>query len=1643
MASKMKSTARRTASNRKTIDLDAKRARFLKETVEAVAGSDLEDAPFDGVLLSAFSDAVIKKVEDRYIRQHSGADVAAQMGDSLAFLMERGEGEIRVRVFTPTLEERGYMKAGTVVETLMRDQPFLFNTIKQSLADHGVRVLNSMNVVISVERDAAGGLQGVGPGVEDASRESYCRFYVDPIEDPGAAAGLCQDVRERLETARQVVSDFRRMEKLARDLRTEYHCLGSVHADLASYLGEAGDFLDWLVDGHFLFMGASVFEPKGQGAVKLNPEAGLGIKTGLARCLPEDQDEANECFRFERPVDKYFIRVGKSAEDSRVHRPGKIDHILVRRYDMDGRPAGGVILHGLFTYKAISSRGGDIPILQKKISEIVQEEEALEDTHQYKAISDAFNSLPVEFLFTASSEEITRLIRTMLSADREGRMSFHLTSDDVRGSAYLFAVVPKGSYSDELRMQMEGIVVAETRATYRDHRAYIGKANSVILHFFLTGGDPAAVVEEELYERLVEVCSPWLDRVARVLTERVGEDRAFELVEQIAVAFPDAYRASRTPEAAATDVFQCERVVQGGGIGFELMGVEGDDRTAHLTLYESENIYLTDILPVLDNFGLRVRDQDAYTLQFPGGGSLVMDSFRIDAGEARSKQLLAGRDRILEALRAVFSRSVGDDPLNRLITETSLGWEEVDVLRAYIGHARQLDSIFTKTMMRRVVLDNPAVVEKLIGCFRSRFAPTFDGVAPEEEERTALMAGAHEALEEVLGQVGSFQQDRMLRALFNGIQATLRTNAYRTDRAFHYLSFKLACDQVVAMHDPRPWREIYVHHIDMEGIHMRGGAVARGGLRWSDRPDDYRSEVLGLMTTQMIKNTLIVPVGAKGGFVLKGPPPSGETMRAFADRMYQILIRGLLDLTDNRTENGVEPPRDTVRHDGDDPYLVVAADKGTAHLSDTANALSAEYGFWLDDAFASGGSTGYDHKVEGITAKGAWACTRRHFSEMGMDPETDSIRVVGIGDMSGDVFGNGMILSQSMQLVAAFNHLHVFLDPDPDPAASFAERTRLFGLPRSAWTDYSADLISAGGGVFDRQAKSITLSPEVSQMLGVDEESMSGEALIHAVLAMPVDLLWNGGIGTYVKAVSESDREVSDSANDALRRDAPEIRARVIGEGGNLGVTQRGRVEYALSRGRINTDAVDNAGGVNLSDHEVNLKVLFAPLIRRGEMTLEDRNALLREVAAEVVDDVVVDNEVLSLRISLDERRSRVDIFGFGRCIKGLKDAGILNLTQERLPFKRVLEERQAAHKGLTRPELAVVGSYVKMRVYRGLLAGDPLPESMARRFLDAYFPDKVASDHQDAIAEHMLRHEILCTVQTNQIVDYGGATLFHEMEERTGRPVVDIVRAYLGANAFTGADELKAALRREEGTVSAEGLYQAFLEVEQLVRDGVFWILSTLQAKELFACDGAHWETVKERFDELRKEMGDAIVGRASTRFRKAVRTLSSAGIAEEQAQEIFQRRVTMRALPAATRAVDVGFGLEHAARLYAGFASYFRLDRLARTLEGHASADPWEAVAIRSMADDFARSHDDLVVAALQAQEAREGEVIVRDIQRGLGASVLWKMSPALGAFLLENRAFVALREGMVDAGRDGIPQLAKLLVLSQRLHKALESR
>ncbi|MEM6929782.1 MAG: NAD-glutamate dehydrogenase domain-containing protein, partial [Myxococcota bacterium] len=845
------------------------------------------------------------------------------------------------------------------------------------------------------------------------------------------------------------------------------------------------------------------------------------------------------------------------------------------------------------------------------------------------------------------------------------------------------------------------------------------------------------------------------------------------------------------PPATLERIEMLEQLASGALVSADVFEIDGE---VFLRVYQPDNIVLSQLLPVLSNFGLRVLDAQATPVN-GRGGRLHIDTFRLPADHP---VLLRRAGRLTEAIARVFDRSLSDDRLNGLVLSAGLAWNQVDVIRAYVRYCRQLNIKVSLTRMTDILLGNPELVCMCMDLFHVRFDPELPG------DRAAAIEHADEQLRDRIRLIVAHDEDLVFSALRTLINATARTNAYRTDRRFHYLSFKFRGADVKMMGKHPPMYEVYVHSRDQEGVHLRFGKTARGGLRWSDR-DDFRTEVLGLVTTQQVKNVVIVPTGSKGGFYLKNAPKDRGELRAMADREYQTFIRGLLDVTDNIVDGEqVSHPR-VVVHDDDGAYLVVAADKGTAHLSDAANSISEFYDYWLGDAFASGGSNGYDHKKVGITARGAWVLVRRHFAELGIDPYHEPVSVIGVGDMGGDVFGNGLLESRKLRLLAAFNHLHIFLDPDPDPERSYEERQRLFGI-QGGWDQYDPSLISPGGGVFDRRAKSIELSPTLQEMLGLDVERAEPEVVLNAILKMDVDLLWNGGIGTFVKATDESHGQVDDRSNNAIRIDASELRAKIVGEGGNLGLSQRARIEASLRGTRLNTDAIDNSGGVDMSDREVNLKILLDGVVARGALTVDARNRLLEEMTDEVAELVLADNDAQGRQISRDVLRSRDDIFGFGRAIAFVERAFDRPRDHLQLPDDDELERRATRGQGLTRPELAVLSAWVKIYVARSLQESTPqLPGY--RALLHSYFPSRIREQYPDDIDNHLLAASIATAVVVTRMVADAGAAFFPMVIESTGASVPMIAEAYLKAQRLARTEEMRGTLEELRNSVSLGAL--------------------------------------------------------------------------------------------------------------------------------------------------------------------------------------------------------------------------------------------
>ncbi len=1329
----------------------------------------------------------------RYWRDVAPADILARdvldlYGSALAhfrFGQRRKPGETKLRVYNPDIEQHGWQSTHTVVEVVHDDMPFLVDSVGMELNRHGLGIHLVIHPVVRCERDAQGELRQLCSAT-DGTAESFMHFEVDRQSDPALLATVEADLARVLGDVRHAVADWREMRgavaMAVAELRPRPDSVPAAELD------EIRAFLDWLVDDHFTFLGYGAYrlqaDPTGGEAMLLDGPA-LGILRGRRPGYTSRSFGALPVEVRARATDPTQpLTITKANTRSTVHRATWLDFIGIKRYDADGQVLGEHRFLGLFTSAAYNLNPRQIPLLRRKVQTILERSGFARTGHAGKALANILDTYPRDELFQTDEARLFDIALAILHIQDRQRIRLFVRPDPFGRFVSCIVYVPRERYNTALRERMQAILEAVLDGRDTEFQAQVSEAVLARILFVVRtpNGIPADLDAEALEARLVEATHGWTDQLKDALLEAEGEEDGNRLFLRFGRHFPASYQERVSARAAVADV---ER----------LDALDGQDASRlAMTLYRRiespadelrfklirprQPVLLSDVLPILENMGLQVLTEEGHTIRLPDGGWFAMHDFAL-------RPLVGGAvdlDRIRLSFQDVFAQvwdeRLENDGFNRLVLAAGLDARQITVLRAYCKYMLQIGSPFSQAYIEATLVANPAVARGLAAYFAARFDPARDG------ERSVRAAALKDEILVGLEQVQILDEDRILRRYLELIDATLRTNAFQHDPASgagkDYLSVKLDPQRVPGMPRPRPAYEIFVYAPWMEGVHLRGGKVARGGLRWSDRREDFRTEILGLMKAQMVKNSVIVPVGAKGGFIVKRPPKDRAALLEEGIRCYKTLLRGMLDITDNSVQAQIVPPRDVVRYDDDDPYLVVAADKGTATFSDIANGVSAEYGFWLGDAFASGGSAGYDHKGMAITARGAWESVRRHFRELGMDPDTDPFTVVGIGDMSGDVFGNGMLLSRQIKLVAAFDHRHIFLDPDPDPALSFAERKRLFALPRSSWDDYDKALISEGGGVWPRTAKSVPLSPAAQRALGTSVDAATPFELMHAILRAPVDLLWNGGIGTYVKAASESHADAQDRANDAIRADGETLRCKVVGEGGNLGFTQKGRIAYALNGGRINTDFIDNSAGVDCSDHEVNIKILLGEVVQAGDLTIKQRDQLLAEMTDEVATLVLRDNILQNLALSLSQTLGVELLDAQWTLMRKLEAAGRLDRELERLPNDAELAERRKAGRGLTRPEAAVLLAYGKMTLYDDLLRTELPDRVYFNGDLAKYFPRPLRRRFPQAIEKHRLRREIVATWIANSIINRGLEVFVSELEDETGADLADIALAFV-----------------------------------------------------------------------------------------------------------------------------------------------------------------------------------------------------------------------------------------------------------------------
>jgi glutamate dehydrogenase len=1375
-----------------------------------------------------FARFISRSIDGRFLERHPADELVPNIERLMAATFNRPGDQLTVHLDMGT-EPNG--RRG-VLFLCLRDQRFIYSVAKLGLDYLGVKTFRSINGMVPVVRDAAGNISSVNS--TDAVREAFLWVEVE-ADHLGQRRQEIEDyMRGRLHGSQTVVDDFAKLTGVVQSVADRFATLGesSGLVPAKQAYSDSARLLRWLLNEHFVFLGTRFTPRPGYTPAEPMGDFGIGRLEDWRGIKVEGHDQAllADSVYTHTP----YLRLHKSHTESWVYRTGRTDHVVVQVFDAAGEPAGSLLIEGMFSFPGLAEPRTSVPLLDRLIDQLYIQLGAAKGSHRYRTMRNAFNSLPLEYLFALPLTDVRKLVEQVLEVDAEHRSQIHITTDAQEKIAFVFVALPRSHYSDELRADIRRLLKERFRASSVDEGVYAGNSEQITFHYFLTDANPLeASVEAALRNEIDQVASPWAERLDDALEARFGTVEARQLHSLYHEAFPNRYREETSIARAVEDIGVLQTIDAQNRFDCDIYQEKADALldVTRLRMFEADSLLLSDILPILDNFGLVVIDQFPTTVHVAGRSEQTVATFRISGVKDLKIDLSARRNRLRNAIRAVVVGAMSSDPLNQLLLRADIAWPSVVLIAAYNTYARQLGLPYGQPTVQEILLRHADIVRSLTELFRAKFDPELEGHdgVHVDDRRLQLIERTRRALLVQLEGVDDLTSDQVLRTLYNLVEATVRTNFYSRNLSKEYhLVLKFDPQLITRMPEPRPYREILVFHPQVAGLHLRGGPAARGGIRWSDRLLDFRTEVLGLMATQNLKNVLIVPRGAKGAFVLRQPPMDMAARRAHADAMYQIFIGGLLDVTDNLVEGKPVTPKNVLCYDKPDHYLVVAADKGTAHLSDTANRLALERHFWLGDAFASGGSKGYDHKKEAITSRGAWACVRRHFREMGINPESDPVRVVGIGDMSGDVFGNGLLRSRSLQLIAAFDHRNFFIDPQPDPATSFAARQQLFALPRSSWEDYPKSAISPGGGIYPRGAKNIALSEAARTALGISGSApISGPELATAIIRAPVDLMWNGGIGTYIKASTETHLDVGDPANDAVRIDATEFRAKVIGEGGNLGITAAGRVELASRGVFLNTDAVDNSAGVDMSDHEVNLKILFQRAKETGGLTDVERDQLMENVREEVGHRVVGNNWLQSRMISLDALRSKRDMSRFVRAMAFLADRTPFRKRDANLPGERLARQRAQRGEGLYRPELAFLAANAKldMRQELGRLQDD-FPLEGIGEHLVSYFPDSLVQRFRDDIWHHPLAINIARTILGNWVIGDAGCSWLPETTLMTGRSTAEILKAYFSAATLLGAPALKRSIDSFEAQVDTATEYRLRLRIEDALEEITTWLL-------------------------------------------------------------------------------------------------------------------------------------------------------------------------------------------------------------------------
>ncbi|MEO3786563.1 NAD-glutamate dehydrogenase [Actinocorallia sp. B10E7] len=1553
--------------------LDVAKDDLLREAAETCA-----DASEHAAVLQ-FLRLYYRQVAPEDLLGRYPADVRGPALAHREFGRTRRPGEAGLRVFTPTVAEHGWDPGFTVVQVVSDDMPYLIDSLTMELSRQGHAVQRIFHPGLGVDRDGEGRLKRFrfSRDIIDDIDESWVHIELDRIADPVVLAELQAGLERVLGDVRATDEDGPAMRAraalIAADIQKDPPPLPPKE------LAESVELLNWLADGHFIFLGYRDYDLTEDGsALRPVPGSGLGVlraekkeSGSFAAMPPEVRAKARE---------PRMLVLTKANSRATVHRPHYLDYIGVKRFS-GGRVVGERRFLGLFTHVAYSESISHIPVLRRKLEEVLDRAEVSPESYNGQDLIEILEAYPRDELFQISVDDLVPIALGVLRLRDRRQVKLFLRKDDYGRYMSCLVYLPRDRYTTQIRLRIQEILRSAFHGVAVDYSAQVTEGVLARLHVVVRAerGHPLPDVDVEALERrLTAATRSWTDDLIEAITTRLGDEAGRRLSVKYGDAFPEGYKADFPAATAVFDLTQLDALGESpGGAQTTMRLYEPYDAfpgEMRLKIYHrGEPISLSHVLPLLQNMGVEVVDERPYEISTGDRRRYwIYDlGLRHSISEVEEFRL---RELFQDALMALWRGEVESDGFNALVLHAGLTWRQIMVLRAYAKYLRQSGTAFTQNYLEQVLRANAPIARLLVELWESRLDP--DRTEGEPERSAAIDAGLAESLDGV----ASLDEDRILRSFTAMVKATLRTNFWQGKP---YLSLKFDPSRIPDLPQPRPKYEIFVYSPRTEGVHLRFGAVARGGLRWSDRREDFRTEVLGLVKAQGVKNTVIVPAGAKGGFVgkaLPDPAVDREAWLAEGIACYKEFISGLLDLTDNLVNGEVVPAPRVVRHDGDDYYLVVAADKGTASFSDIANEVSRQYGFWLGDAFASGGSVGYDHKAMGITARGAWESVEHHFRSLGRDVQAEDFTVVGIGDMSGDVFGNGMLLSEHIKLVCAFDHRHVFLDPDPDPAVSFAERRRLFGLPRSSWADYDTALISSGGGVFPRTAKSITLTPQVKAALGIGEEivSLTPYELIKVALRAPVDLLWNGGIGTYVKASTESNAEVGDKANDPVRVDGADLRCKVVGEGGNLGFTQLGRIEFAKSGGLINTDFIDNSAGVDTSDHEVNIKILLDQIVRDGQLTGSRRDALLDEMTDEVGAMVLRDNYRQNVVLGGACAQAGDMMHVHARYLRKLEREGKIDRRLEYLPDEKAIAERRQAGQGLFSPEFAVVLAYSKLTLDQEILASDLPDDPYLTQWLVEYFPTPLRDRFREQMMRHPLRREIIATQVVNDVVNNSGTTYIFRLNEETGASPADLARAYLVAREVFQMPRFWAEVESLDGLVEQQVQIRMLLEARKLTERGARWMLHNRRAPF----------DIEESIDffskgalSLVESLPELLSGRDLEAFEDRRDAFVKRGVPVEIADQAAMMVPAYSTLDIVEIAHEADRPIKEVTEVYFELAHQLQLSRLRDRVTALPRDDRWRSMARGALRDDLYAAHAELTLDVLRKTGTAEPDVRLQE--------------------------------------------------------------